>query len=440
MAIDIARRVHDHNYRLDPIIRSLLDTDFYKLLMQQMILKLHPDVTAKFTLINRTKSIRLAEIVDEVELRKQLDHARTLRFTPNELIWVAGNTFYGEQQIFKPEFIRWMKDFQLPEYDLSIEDGQYVLTFTGPWVEVSAWEIPALAIINELRSRAAMRDWSRIELDVLYSRAKSKLWDKIERLRGLKADLPGALRISDFGTRRRHGFLWQNWCIEAIKEGLGDAFVGTSNVINAMNLNVEAIGTNAHELPMVYAALADGDDALRASSYKVLKDWEETYGQKLRVMLPDAHGTTAFLREAPDWVNDWTGIRPDSKDPVEGVHEYISWLQMRGVDPMTKIAILSDGMDVESIISNVRHFHGRIGATPIGWGTNLTNDFKGCSPRGDDEPFRSMSLVCKVTEANGRPAVKLSDNPTKATGPRDEIDRYLRVFGTLGMRQAAVSV
>ncbi len=114
------------------------------------------------------------------------------------------------------------------------------------------WEIPALAIINELRSRAAMRAFGPFALDVLYARAKAKMWDKIERLKALPD-----IRISDFGTRRRHSFLWQRWCVEALKEGIGEAFTGTSNVLLAMDNDLEALGTNAHELPMVLAALAN---------------------------------------------------------------------------------------------------------------------------------------------------------------------------------------
>src|ERR1700761_629962 len=124
---DIAQRTHDHNFRLDPIVRSLLDTDFYKLLMLQMIRHVHADVSATFSLINRTKSVRLADIIDEGELRAQLDHARTVRFPKKELIWLAGNTFYGRQQMFSPDFIAWLANFQLPAYELRKIDGQYEL-------------------------------------------------------------------------------------------------------------------------------------------------------------------------------------------------------------------------------------------------------------------------------------------------------------------------
>ncbi|MEJ8572302.1 nicotinate phosphoribosyltransferase [Microbaculum marinum] len=435
--VDIAKRVHDHTWKLDPIVRTLLDTDFYKLLMGSMIHRLHADVNVTFSLVNRTESVRLADEVDEGELRAQLDHARTLRFGKNELIWLAGNTFYGRTQIFDPDYLAWLADFQLPEYELTRHDGQYELRFEGPWRETSMWEVPALAIITELRSRAAVRGMNRFELDVLYARAKSRLWDKIERLRVLAKE--GPLKVGDFGTRRRHSYLWQLWCVEALKEGLGDSLTGTSNVKMAMELGLEAIGTNAHELPMVYAALADSDDELRASPYQVLADWATMYDGNLKVVLPDCFGTTNFLRNAPSWVAGWKGARPDSKPPIEGAEELISYWKAYGEDPMEKSIILSDGMDVDTIEASVRHLRGKTNVL-IGWGTNLTNDFRGCAPSGFDGQLKAISLVCKVTEADGRPAVKLSDNVTKASGPNDEVARYRRVFGEEGVVDLPVAV
>lgn len=433
MNIDIAKRVYDHAWKLDPIVRSLLDTDFYKLLMLQPIHARHRKVRTRFTLINRTRSVNLARTIDERALREQLDHARTLRFTKKELIWLAGNTFYGKKQIFKPDFLAWLADFSLPDYDLRVEDGEYVLEFDAPWTHATMWEIPALSIVNELKSRAGMRDMGRFELDILYARAKSKLWTKIERLKKLDG-----LRISDFGTRRRHGFLWQRWCVEAMKEGLGSAFIGTSNVLLAMENDLESIGTNAHELPMVYAALADSDEALRQSPYKVLEMWRDFYDGNLRIVLPDTFGTAAFLEQAPDWVADWTGFRPDSKPPVEAGEEIIAWYKARGRDPREKLIIFSDGLDIDTIEMAHAAFRGKV-RTSYGWGTNLTNDFRGCAshPAPLLDP---ISLVCKITEVNGRQAVKLSDNLSKATGGPDEIERYLRVFGARGRDRHLVTV
>jgi len=430
---DIARRVYNHTWKLDPIVRSLLDTDFYKLLMLQMIWGMYPKVDATFTLINRTTSVRLAEEIDEGELREQLDHARTLRFSKKEMIWLGGNTFYGRKQIFEPEFLAWLADFRLPDYELSKRDGQYELSFPGPWMYTTLWEIPALAIINELRSRAAMRSYGPFALDVLYARAKAKMWAKTERLKAL----PG-IRISDFGTRRRHSFLWQRWCVEALKEGIGDAFTGTSNVLLAMDNDLEALGTNAHELPMVFAALANSEEELREAPYKVLQDWQRYYGGNLLIVLPDAFGTDSFLRDAPDWVAEWTGFRPDSAPPIEGGEKIIDWWRKKGKDPKQKLLIFSDGLEVETIEETYRHFRGKVRMS-FGWGTNLTNDFEGCAPTETDS-LDAISLVCKVTEANGRPAVKLSDNPAKATGDEKEIKRYLKIFGEKGRVEQLVKV
>jgi nicotinate phosphoribosyltransferase len=430
---DIARRVYNHTWKLDPIIRSLLDTDFYKLLMLQMIRGLYPDVDATFSLINRHHAVRLGDEIDEGELRAQLDLARTIRMTKKEMIWLAGNSFAGRLQIFEPEFLNWLSTFQLPEYELRKHDGQYELSFHGSWMGTTMWEIPALAIINELRSRAAMKDLGPFALDVLYARAKAKMWSKVEQLRRLPD-----LRISDFGTRRRHSFLWQRWCVEALKEGIGDAFTGTSNVLLAMDNDLEAVGTNAHELPMVLAALARNEKELRTAPYRVLEDWKHYYGGNLLIVLPDAFGTAAFLRDAPDWVADWTGFRPDSAPAIEGGEKIMAWWREKGRDPRQKLLIFSDGLDVDSIEEAYHHFHGRV-RMAFGWGTNLTNDFDGASPV-DIPGLHPISLVCKVTSANGRPAVKLSDNPKKATGDPKEIARYLRIFGHEDMVEQPVLV
>ena len=430
---DIATRVYNHGWRLDPVVRSLLDTDFYKLLMLQLIWQRHADVQATFALINRTTSVRLGAVIDERELREQLDHARSLRFSKRELIWLAGNSFYGKQRMFAPDFLAWLADFRLPDYELRTIDGQFELHFDGPWTHTTMWEIPALAIVNELRSRAALKGRGRFELDILYARAKAKLWDKVERLRAIPD-----LVLSDFGTRRRHGFLWQRWCVEAVKEGLGSRFIGTSNVLLAMDNDLEAIGTNAHELPMVLAALADDDAGVAAAPYRVLEEWRAHYDGNLLIALPDAFGTAAFLRHAPDWLADWTGFRPDSMPPIEGGEQIMAWWQAHGVDPRQRLLIFSDGMDVDSIEATARLFRGRV-RTSFGWGTNLTNDFRGCDPEGG-HALEPISLVAKVIAANGRPAVKLSDNPAKATGDPAEIARYRRIFGDEGRPARSVTV
>jgi len=304
-----------------------------------------------------------------------------------------------------------------------------------------------------LKTRASLREMSEFSLDILYARAKAKLWGKIERLRGV----PG-LKLADFGTRRRHSFLWQEYVVKAMRDSLGGSFTGTSNTYLAYKHDLEAIGTNAHELPMALAALADDDEGLKAAQYRVLELWQATYQKELMIMLPDTYGTTQFLADAPEWTADWTGQRIDSKDPYVAGDEYIEWLSRRGRDPEKKMIIASDGLDVDQILGLHAYFSGRIqnGLSPedflsapdfldeekwvpkrrirfsSGWGTLLTNDFRGCDPDGKDR-FDPISLVCKLSEANGRSTVKLSDNYAKATGELEELARYRRVFGVAGM-------
>jgi nicotinate phosphoribosyltransferase len=418
--MNLAQRVHDHTWKIDPIVRSLIDTDFYKLLMAQSVFGHKPDVQVTFSLINRTKRIRIADLIEEDELRAQLDHIRTLRLTRGESTWLRGNTFYGKRQMFRSDFMEWFETLQLPPYRLEVRDGQYELTFEGSWPEVMLWEIPALSVLMELRSRAVLKHMGEFNLQILYARAMTRVWEKIERLRELED-----LRIADFGTRRRHGFLWQDWCVQAMKEGLEEKFTGTSNCLIAMRQDLEAIGTNAHELPMVYSALAETDAELANAPYSVLEDWQQEHDGNLLIILPDTYGTKGFLDLAPDWLSKWTGIRIDSGDPVAGGEMAIDWWRARGERPEEKLIIFSDGLDVEKIEHLYRHFNGRV-KLGFGWGTLLTNDFRGLVPGDALSPF---SLVCKAISADGAPTVKLSDNPNKAMGPADQIERYKRVFG-----------
>lgn len=136
----IATRVHDHNWRIDPVVRSMLDTDFYKLLMLQTVYRRHADVTVEFSLINRTRDVPLARLIPEEDLRAQLDHIRGLSLTRGELTWLRGNTFYGKRWMFGPDFMAWFENYRMPEYKLEKRDEQYRLTFRGSWPEAMMWE------------------------------------------------------------------------------------------------------------------------------------------------------------------------------------------------------------------------------------------------------------------------------------------------------------
>ncbi|MFY9741538.1 MAG: nicotinate phosphoribosyltransferase [Candidatus Sulfotelmatobacter sp.] len=457
MIVNFAERAHNHNWELDPVTRSLLDTDFYKLLMLQFIWKHFPKTHVSFSVFSRSSGP--IDTFKHEELVAQLEHARQLRFRKSELVWLAGNTFYGRRGIFEPAFLQWLEqDFSLSDYELSVRDGRFHLSFDGLWTETTMWELYSLSIINELRTRANLKRLSEFGLDILYAKAKTKLWSKIERLRGVPR-----LRVADFGTRRRHSFLWQEYVVEAMAANLGSGFIGTSNAFLAHKHDLESIGTNAHEIPMVLAALAPDDETLKESQYEVLEMWQATYDGALRIMLPDTFGTTQFLQGAPEWAADWTGQRIDSKDPYIAGDEYIEWLKVRGRDPREKLIIASDALDVDEILGLHAYFGGALarGVTPAdfqsaddfenprmwtpgprirfsaGWGTLLTNDFRDCDPIGDNG-FDPISLISKVSTVEGRPAVKLSDNFAKALGPPEEIERYRRVFGTVGVNNVPV--
>src|SRR5580700_12066936 len=347
---------------MDPITRSLLDTDFYKLLMLQFIWKHFPRTRATYTLINRTTSVRLGEVVGVPQLREQLEATRKLRFRKSELVWLAGNSFFGRRGIFEPAFLDWLEhDFRLSDFELSVVDGQISLHFHGLWSGTSMWEIYALSQIGELKTRTALKHLSELELDILYARAKTRLWEKLERLRGVPD-----LSISDFGTRRRHSFLWHEYVVNAISDTIGASFAGTSNAFFAYKHDLEAIGTNGHELPMAMAALARDDEELRTAQYRLLELWQQSYQGELLILLPDTFGTTQFLRGAPDWVANWTGQRIDSKDAYVAGDEYIAWLERRGRDPRQKRLIASDALDVEQILGLHAYFSGTMlnGATP----------------------------------------------------------------------------
>ena len=417
--VDIATRVWNHKWKIDPIVRSLIDTDFYKLLMCQSIYRNKFNTNVTFSLINRSSNILLADLVDEGELREQLDHIRSLSLTRGESTWLRGNTFYGRRQMFRSDFMEWFEGLRLPAYHLKKFNGQYELTFEGNWPEVMLWEVPALSVLMELRGRAVLDTMDRFELQILYARAMTKLWEKIEKLKGLQN-----LKIADFGTRRRHSYLWQDWAVQAMQEGLGESFIGTSNCSIAMKRDIEAIGTNAHELPMVYSALADSDEDLAMAPYQVLADWHEEHDGNLRIILPDTYGTEGFLKNAPDWLASWTGMRIDSGDPKVGAKNAIKWWRSLGENPKEKLLIFSDGLDVNQILELHKQFSDEVNVS-FGWGTNLTNDFRNLVEGARLDAF---SLVCKAASVNGRATVKLSDNPNKATGPVSEIERYKRVF------------
>lgn len=434
--LDLATRAHNHSRPLDPIVRSRLQTDFYKLMQQQFIYFYHRDVDATFAVTNRSRFLNLGDMLDERDIEAQFRHAMELHYTRSETIWLNGNSFFGQTSIFRPEFISYLEQERLPEYQLERRGGELKIRFPGRWLQSNPWEIHALSIISELKTRAAIQriPESKREtyLRVLYARATAKLWDKIALLK----DFPD-LRFAEMGLRRAHSCLWHAFVLRLLAAELPAQLTGTSNAYLAFKTGLEAIGTNGHELPMTVTALARTDEEMRSAQYRVLEQWQELYSAA-RIILPDTYGSTQFFEGAPEFLADWAGARLDSKEPKAGGDEYLAWVTSKGRNPAEKRVMPSDGLDAPDMVELHRYFHPKA-RDSSGVGGMLANDFIGCDPRPDCHDFDQISLVCKVYEVNGRPAVKLSDNYKKSTGPADEVARYRRVFGTRGVANIPVT-
>ncbi len=406
-----------------PIIESLLDLDFYKFTMGQMVFLKYCDVPVVYSLVNRTRQVRLAEFIDEAELRKELDHVRSLRLNNSELHYLRGTNEYGER-MFRESYLEFLRGLQLPPYELEEVDGSFRLQFRGAWSTTIYWETVALSIVNELYNRSLMKPLRRFEKDLVFARGRMRLAEKIRVLR-----TKPEISFIDFGTRRRFSRDWQHYVDRTLAEELPAQFLGTSSTESAMLHGLVPMGTSAHELTMVMSGIMhDSDDLIRASHNRVLQDWWDLYGWGLSVAVTDTYGSEFFFRDMEEsQARAWKGLRHDSGDPFEFGEKAIQFYQGHGIDPKEKLIIFSDGLELEIILALSRRFHGRVKLS-FGWGTNLTNDLG----------FEPISIVVKAIEANGHRTVKLSDNLAKATGSREDIERFKRIFGHSHEHEEAV--
>jgi nicotinate phosphoribosyltransferase len=422
-----------------PIIRSRLEPDFYKFTMGQLIWRKYGDIEATFTLQNRTAQARIGEVIDTGELCEQLDHARSLMFTNSELHYLRGTNEY-QQRMFDEGYLQFLRGLRLPEYHVERRGSDLEVAFSGPWAQVTYWETMALSIVNETYYRTLLRSVSRFERDAIFAEGVRRLRQKIAVLR----DRPDIV-FSDFGTRRRFSTVWQHYVVETLAEELNRGsfegqFLGTSNTYAAMTTGLVPMGTAAHELPMIIAGTLDrgGSDPewLRRAQRQVIDDWWEQYGWGLSIFLPDTFGTDFFFTVvADDDLRRWKGVRWDSGNVFEFGDRVIRAYEEVGVDPREKMLVASDALDLPLILEAQRQFGSRMRMS-YGWGTGLTNDLLDEVMVGG-RWFGPMSLVVKPTRANGRGLVKLSDNPAKAVGHPDDVERYKRAAG-YAARQAVV--
>lgn len=389
-----------------------MDIDYYKLTMAQFAFHRYSKVSVRYGFNNRTKKVLLATVINIDDLKRELDHVRTLRFTDEEISYLRERKRKNGTAMFEEDFLEFLKTLVLPPYELTVlENGQFKLEFPGLWPEAIFWETIALSIINELYYRATVPD-----MDAAIAEGEKRLQEKISVLREYRD-----LRIIEFGTRRRFGRAWHRTVFQRLKAGLlHGQLVATSNVLLAMEAGEDPSGTIAHETFMFMAAFLFGTaEQVRSSHNRVLQEWWDEYGEDLSIALTDTFGSSFFFKDMTiEQARLWRGLRHDSGDPFFFGERAILFYRKRGIDPKTKLLVFSDGLDLPTILAISKRFKRRINVS-FGWGTNLTNDLG----------FSALSLVIKLIEADGHMTVKLSDNMAKAMGEPSLVEFYKEVFG-----------
>ncbi|KJV30397.1 nicotinate phosphoribosyltransferase [Luteibacter yeojuensis] len=383
------------------IITSLLDTDLYKFTMMQVVLHQYPAAEVEYRFRCRTPGIDLVPIIPA--LKEELAHLCSLRFSDAELAYLRGMRFIDS------DFVDFLALFHLNEKYVSIapsaaHPGEIELVIRGPWLHTILFEVPLLAIINELYFRHA---YPRHDL----AEARARLDAKIALLR----DTPGfdKVRIADYGTRRRFSGAWHEQALGIMREGWGGQLAGTSNVLFAMRQGMTPIGSMAHEYLQAFQSLGP---RLRDSQVAALEAWAREYRGDLGIALSDVYGLDAFLRDFDMYFCKlFDGARHDSGDPFTWGDRVLAHYGKNRVDPRTKTLVFSDSLDIPKVMELYRHFEGRC-LLSFGVGTNLTND------TGPDP----INIVIKMTRCNGQPVAKLSDSPGKSMCDDPEYLGYLR--------------
>jgi nicotinate phosphoribosyltransferase len=382
------------------IIQSLLDTDLYKFTMMQAVLHQYPGAIVQYRFKCRTSGIDLAQFI--AEINDEIDQLCQLHFSADELDYMRGLRF------IKADFVDFLALFRLDRkyIDLrasSVVPGEIELDITGPWLHTILFEVPLLAIINEV--------WFRNTSTADFAEGERRLRAKTAMLR----DAPGfeACRIADYGSRRRYSRAWHAHMLPQIREQLGSQFVGTSNVYFARLYGMTPHGTMAHEWLQAFQALGP---RLRDSQSVALDSWAREYRGDLGIALSDVVGLSAFLGDFDMYFCKlFDGIRHDSGDPFAWGDRIIEHLKRNKTDPLSKVLVFSDGLNIEKVMRLYDYFRGR-SQVAFGVGTHLTNDL-GPTP---------LNIVIKMVRCNGQPVAKLSDSPGKSMCDDPGYLSYLR--------------
>ncbi|GAA5234991.1 nicotinate phosphoribosyltransferase [Verticiella sediminum] len=389
------------------VITSLLDTDLYKFTMWQAMLHRHPENQAEYRFLCRNRpAFALAELAGEVE--RELDAVCALRFSEDELAYLAGLRF------MKSDFIDFLRIFQYQRRFLEVgADGDDLhIVARGPQVHIMGFEILVLAIVNELYCR-------RFDQQAALAEGRRRLDTKVLRLRAAQADPQVRARrhpfeFFDFGLRRRYSAAWQREVLSTLKNAVPDFFKGTSNVLLARELGLVPIGTMAHEYLQSYQAQKV---RLRDFQKAALEDWVQEYRGDLGIALTDVVGMDAFLRDFDLYFAKlFDGLRHDSGDPFDWGEKALAHYARLRIDARNKRLVFSDGLNVERALALHAHFGDRVN-TGFGIGTHLTNDMGTVTP---------LNIVMKLVHCNGQPVAKLSDTPGKTMSVDNTFLTYLR--------------
>jgi len=393
--------------------RHLMDgLDTYKLTMGQIALANFPNEIVTFTFKNRAIEHPLTEHVDIDELRARLAQIQSKGFTTEEITYLAGLKAQNGEARFDEAYLDFLANIELVDVDVSLNEdtNDLAISATGPWANVSLWETIVMSEVNEQYYRNMMKA-EEIDVEDVWAEGDRRLDEKIAILKA-RPDI----KFSDFGTRRRFSAEWHEHVIGRLATELPDNFIGTSNPYFAYKYDLKPIGTYAHEMPMVYAGLADaaGRNPLEGHN-EMLQDWDARYEGDLSIALTDTFTSDFFFVDfTKEQAEKWNGLRHDSGDPIAFAERSITFYENYGIDPTQKTIVFSDGLDIETIVALADHFAGRINLL-FGWGTTLTNDLG----------FRQNNNVMKVTKVNDIDTVKLSDNVGKHTGPEEKVQQYI---------------
>lgn len=383
------------------IITSLLDTDLYKFTMMQVVLHHFPGAQVEYRFNCRNKGVDLSPYIDEI--REEIAWLCTLRFRERELDYLRGFRF------IKSDFVDFLGLFQMNAKYISVtpspkDNGEIDILIRGPWLHTILFEIPVLAIVNEIyfRNTQPIPD---------YAEGRKRLREKIALVRD-DPEMEG-VHIADYGTRRRFSRLWHDEVLLTLKEQLKDKLAGTSNVMYAQKHGLTPLGTMAHEYLQACQSLGP---RLRDSQVFGFEMWAREYRGDLGIALSDVYGMDAFLRDFDMYFCKlFDGARHDSGDPVQWGERLIAHYEKNRVDPKTKTLVFSDSLNFPKVVELHKRFKDRA-RVAFGVGTNLTNDL-GYTP---------LQIVIKMVRCNGQPVAKLTDSPEKNMCEDEAYLAYLR--------------